>query len=396
MKIAMFSDSFYPELGGIQDSILSLARELGARGHTVRCYAPRPIPRDFEIAGLPVAEIDLGPNVRIERVHSFPVKSPTKQSRLVFPTGTLTASLKLFAPDIIHTHTFFGLGLEARLAARRLKIPLVGTNHWAIAAFDNYFPHFEKSFQKYALKFVSWYYNACAVVTAPSESVFTEMVKNNFDRPYEVISNPIDTAVFQPVDAAQKNILKQRLGLSQQTLVYAGRLAVEKKIDVVIRALALVKKSFPEVMLAIAGHGSDRARLEALVIELDVSHNVKFFGTLDKSHLAELYQASDIFTIASCSETQSMVLLQAAATGLPAVGVRSRGLAEYIRPESGLLAEPDDATEFAAHCTKLLQDQSLANTMSRGAVQFANQFSVQKIVDQWETVYTRIIPDYER
>lgn len=387
MRIAIVSDNFYPELGGIQDSVLSLAQELGARGHIVCCYVPRAVAKNFEVADLPFEEIDLGSNVTIERVFSFPIKSPTKQSRLVIPTGRLTVSLKKFAPDIIHSHTFFGLGLDARLAAKKLKIPFVGTNHWAIAAFDNYFPHLEKVFQKYSLKFVSWYYNACVRVSAPSHSVFVEMLKNNFSAPYQVISNPIDTDVFHAVTLAEKKILKEKLNVPEHTLVYAGRLAEEKKIDVVIRALALVQKKFPDVLLAIAGHGTQRARLEALISELALEKNVKFFGTLDKAHLAELYQASDVFTIASCSETQSMVLLQAAATGLPAVGVNARGLAEYIQKESGFLAAPDTVEEFAEHCIFLLKNPDQRLALSEGAKKYAQKFSVKNIVDQWEDFY---------
>jgi 1,2-diacylglycerol 3-alpha-glucosyltransferase len=387
MRIAMVSDNFYPELGGIQDSVLSLARELGARGHSVCCYVPAAVAKNFEVAHLPFEEIDLGKNVRIERVFSLPIKSPTQQSRFVIPTGRLTSLFKKFAPDIIHSHTFFGLGLDARHAARHLNIPFVGTNHWAIAAFDNYFPHLEKVFQKYSLKFVSWYYNACVRVSAPSHSVFVEMLKNNFSASYQVISNPIDTDVFHAVTLSEKKILKKKLALPEHTLVYAGRLAVEKKIDVVIRALALVQKKFPDVVLALAGHGTDRVRLEALISELALEKNVKFFGTLDKAHLAELYQASDVFTIASCSETQSMVLLQAAASGLPAVGVNSRGLAEYIQKESGFLASPDNVEEFAEHCIFLLKNPDQRLALSEGARKYAQKFSVKNILDQWEDFY---------
>ena len=81
MRIAFFTDSFYPELGGIQDSILLTARALGERGHTVVLYAPSASPRDFRLAGLPVKEVDLGERVQVRRLFSVPVPSSTGQSR---------------------------------------------------------------------------------------------------------------------------------------------------------------------------------------------------------------------------------------------------------------------------------------------------------------------------
>ena len=157
MKIAIFSDNFYPELGGIQDSLASLGLELGARGHKINFYVPACSVKDFAVAKIPVKEINLGENVKIIRFFSLPVPSPTKQSRLVIPTGLRWRELDNFKPDLIHSHTFLGLGLEAVAAARRLKRPLIGTNHWVITEFNNYSPMARELFAKWSLNYVIWY-----------------------------------------------------------------------------------------------------------------------------------------------------------------------------------------------------------------------------------------------
>jgi len=387
MRIAFFTDSFYPELGGIQDSILLAARALGERGHHIVLYAPRAAPRDYRLAGLPVQEIDLGERVQVRRLFSLPVPSSTGQSRLLLPTGRRWRELVGWRPDVLHTHTFLGAGWEALVAARRLGVPLVGTNHWAIGEFSMYAPVGARQFARYSVKAATAYYNRCAFVTGPSRSVVDEMRAYGLRKPARVVSNPIDTTLFRPGDAGERQRLKHRFGFSDATILYAGRLAVEKNIDVLVRALAPVVREMPDAMLALAGHGTDRPRLERLAAELGVGQRVRFLGTLDKPALAEAYRAADVFAIASTSETQSMVLLQAMSSGLPAVGARWRALPEYIGDDAGLLAEPGDAAQFAAHFLSMLRAPPVRARMGERAAASARRFGLAETVSAWEQIY---------
>ena len=391
MRVAIFTDNFYPELGGLQDSVAMLARGLGERGHTVRVYAPKASTKDFALGHLSVGEIDLGPNVTIERVFSFHQKTAVGQTRAVIPTGRCYFSLKKFKPDIIHTNACFGMGLEALWGAKFLRVPLVGTNHTASTEFvkNKYFS--QEFSEKYSLKFVSWFYNHCDFVTAPSESVFTEMTANGFSRPHQVVSNPIDTKTFFLADENTKKQLKQSLGVSPHTFVFAARFSPEKNIDVLVKALALIKKKIPDAMLALAGHGTEQERLEILANDLGVKENLKFFGTLSKAKLCELYQASDVFAIASTCETQGLVMMQAFACGLPAVGVSARGLAEYINDENGILVSPYDPKALAQEIAFLFENPSKRTKLGEGAYQFVQQFSIAAIIDIWENLYAKLV-----
>lgn len=387
MRIAVFTDSFYPELGGIQDSILTMTRALGERGHQVVIYAPVAARQDYTAGGLPVEEIDLGEHVRIRRLFSLPVPSSTGQSRLLVPTGRRWRELVDFRPHVIHTHTFLGAGLEALRAARRLRVPLVGTNHWAIGEFSVYMPFCAARFARASVKAVTGYYNRCALVTGPSRSVVDEMVRFGLRRPHEVVSNPIDAALFHPTTAEQRNALKRRLGFSDATILYAGRLAIEKKIDILVRAFARVVQQIPAAMLVLAGHGTARDRVERLARELGIAHRTKFLGTLDKEDLADAYRAADVFAIASTSETQSMVLLQAMSCGLPAVGARWRALPETIADGAGLLASPDDHEDFAAKLLFILKQPSLRAQMAEKASRVVRGFALPAILKTWEAIY---------
>lgn len=394
MKIAIFSDNFYPELGGIQDSLASLGRELDQLGHQVIFYAAQPSLEDFAVAKLPTKEIYLGRNIKIKRFFSLPVPSPTRQSRLVIPTGLRWLGLKKFKPDLIHVHTFFGLGLEAIAASRMLKVPLIGTNHWVITEFNSYSPIAAKTFARLSLKLVIWYYNHCDFVSAPSRTVLTEMLQHGFHKPHQVVSNPIDLDMFKPL-AEDKAILKKEFNLSNAAVAYVGRLGKEKNIDVLIRAMALAKVQAPEINLAIAGHGSAEAALKRLVHQLRLEENVKFVGTLDKAKLCRLYNAADIFAIASTSESQSMVLLQAMACGLPVIGVNWRALPEYINCRNGYMVEPDNYQAMAEKIIYLFKYKDVSKLLGQGGLAYVQQFSALNIAKEWEKLYRRVIEDYK-
>lgn len=393
-RIVMFTDSFYPELGGIQDSVAITAQGLGQQGHAVRIYGPTASQRDYAIAQLPVEELDLGGNVSIRRMLALPVPGPTRQSRLVAPVGQYWRDAAAFRPDIIHTHTFFGAGWEALRAARRLRLPIVGTNHWAIGAFGAYMPLPRQTFARTSTKLVTWYYDHCTFVTAPSRSVLCEMQDHGLTTAGRVISNPIDTDTFRPAAVEEKARLKAKLNFSPATIVYAGRLAVEKNIDILIRALALMQDDLPAAMLVLAGHGTAQRQLELLARQLGIAERVIFLGTLDKGRLAEVFRAADAFAIASTSESQSMVLLQAMSAGLPAVGARCRALPEYITADCGLLAAPGDPADFARQLTALLSDPGRQETMGRRAHRAASRFSVATVVAAWEETYAMTIQTY--
>lgn len=396
MRIAMFTDNFYPELGGIQDSVMASARELGRRGDEVMILAPSAAARDYRRGGLAAAEPALGPRVTVQRLPAVGVPSSTGQSRLLLPRPFLPPArrwpgLAAFAPEVIHTHTFLGAGIEALAASRRLGVKLVGTNHWAVAGFSLYAPIARNTVARWACRAVAGYYNRCAWTSAPSQATLAEMRAHGFRGAAAVVSNPIDTGHFHPAEAAERPGLKAEFGLSGACVVHAGRLGREKQVDVLIRALPALARAVPEAMLALAGHGTARPELEALARELGVAERVRFLGTLDHATLARLFRASDAVAIASTSESQGMALLQAMACGLPAVGARHGPLIQYIPPQTGLLAEPGQPEAFAAALAQVLGEPAARAAMGGAAASWAAGFGLPAVVDSWQAVYKQAI-----
>lgn len=140
MRIAIFVDSFYPVLGGMEDSTAILAKSLGEAGHEVDLFIPRFSRRNYLGRGLPVGDLDLGPKVKFNHLWSLPLPYYLFAARLIIPIGRGFRLLKNNRPDLIHVQSIWGAGLEALWASRLLKIPMIGTNHSIIAEFGVYFP----------------------------------------------------------------------------------------------------------------------------------------------------------------------------------------------------------------------------------------------------------------
>ena len=403
MRIAFFSDNFYPELSGISDSIIALSRELSKRGHFIDFYVPHYPKEDFDMAHVAKHELRLGKNIKVHRFNSFPYKTGTGQGRFVIPDGFRTFTIFRFHPDVIHTQLFFGVGLEAIFAARLLHKPVIGTNHTALKEFLKYSPIQKPWFTNGLLKYVNWYYERCELVTAPSQSVFDEMVTLGFKNvKSRVISNPIDTNMFRPLggtptaNAAKKFALKKKFGFNDHTIISAGRLSDDKNPDVLMKALPYIKKKIPDAILAFAGRGAAQDALKKLAEKLGVTDSVKFLGFVDKPTLNEIYNASEAFAIASTSDTQSLVMMQAMACGLPIVGVRARALPEYINDKNGFVVEPGDEKAIAERLVYLLKNSKIAQTLGKGGRAYAERFSEPAIAADWEKIYADVIASYNK
>jgi glycosyltransferase involved in cell wall biosynthesis len=290
-------------------------------------------------------------------------------------------------PDLIHVHSFFGIGLEGVLRGALVGIPVVGTNHTTIAGFG---PHIPVSVDR-ASAYVMWFHNRCNYVTAPSHSVFAELGSARLRRPLRVISNPIDTALFRPVCADERQALRARFGLTGPTVTYAGRLGPETNIEVLLQAVALLQGEDVAVELSIAGHGSHEPILRTLAAELRIAGQVRFHGTLPQDELAQLLRISDTFAIMSTSETQSMVLLQAMASGIPVVAANSRALPEFVRPANGVLVDPHDPVGLAQTLRDLLAAPNRRHALGVAGRRSAEKFDAETVTDEWESLYRTML-----
>ncbi len=396
MKIAIYSDNFYPDITSMTAQISLSAKELAKLAHYILFVSPWYSSADYTRANLSKIFPTNGLPINVVRLPSIPFfGSPTGQGRICLPSGYGIALMKKFKPDIIHTHTPFGAGIEALLDAKTLGIPLVGTNHTPVREFMAYTPFKNAWATEKAIQYFSWYYNHVRYLPAPCEALIDEMRDFGFKKPASRLSNPIDLAHFTSVlNEEEKQSLKKRFNFSGYTILYTGRLAPEKHIDAIIEAVARLRPTLPDITLAITGHGSAEASLKTLVSKLGLEKQVRFLGFVDSESFPLVYKTSDLFVVMSTAESQCLSLMQAFATGLPAIGAKAWGLAEYITPQNGRLVAPGDIDGLADQIKTFAQDPALTKTLAAQALLSGAQCKPELVAETWERIYQESIVEY--
>ncbi len=377
MKIAFFSDNLYPEISGISDSILILGEELVKRGHEVAYVGPSYSKKNYSITKSPLDNESASrlSKFKVFRIPAFSLPgSITGQSRIAIPFGFSRKFIKEFAPHIIHVQSPFGVGLEAYFSAKKLKIPIVGTNHTPP---EEFFPSFFK-------RYYAWFYNLCLYVSTPSEELLSSMKTSGFKKSGRSLPNPILLDRFSPGTHEEKARIKKELNIYGPVILYTGRLSAEKHVDVIIKAL----KNLPSnVTFIITGHGKARDALGKLATSLSLEKRVIFTGYFELSRLVELYKIADVFSIMSTAETQSLSLMQAFASGVPAVCARAHGLSEYVKPDCGFLVDYDDERKLAEYIMILLSDHELRSKMGKAGTEYVKKFAPAEVAITWEEIY---------
>jgi phosphatidylinositol alpha-1,6-mannosyltransferase len=198
----------------------------------------------------------------------------------------------------------------------------------------------------------------------------------------------VDTNYFEPADRDLE--ARRNLGWGDRPVVLTvGRLQERKGQDTMIRSTALVRKAIPDVLYAIVGDGDDRARLEALVDELNLRANVQFVGECDDARLLSCYQQCDLFVLANRQVGQDiegfgMVLLEAQACGKPVLAGDSGGTGETMdSPRTGMTLDCSASEPLAAAVLDLLQDPARRARMGVAARQWTvNHFDWDALASQ--------------
>ena len=209
----------------------------------------------------------------------------------------------------------------------------------------------------------------------------------------EVLYAGHDIARFAAPPGGARAAIRAALGLAAQAPVIAlvGRLLIAQKgQDLMIRAMADVRRKYPDAALLIVGDGPDRAPLEALTRELGLGSAVRLLGHRDD--IPELLAAADVVAVPSvCEEGLGLVALEGMAASRPVVVSASGGLPEIVRDgETGLVVPMGDAVALAAAVLRLLSDDALARHLVAAARRYASGFTLGPHVDALSDLYERI------
>ncbi|VUX11168.1 Alpha-monoglucosyldiacylglycerol synthase [Streptococcus constellatus] len=311
MRIALFTDTYFPQVSGVATSIRTLKTELEKLGHTVFIFTTT----DKDVNRYEDWQI-----IRIPSVPFFAFKD-----RRIAYRGFSTALeiARQYQLDIIHTQTEFSLGLLGVWIAKELRIPVVHTYH---TQYEDYVRYIAKgmvirpSMVKYIVR---GFMSDLDGVICPSEIVYDLLMKYKVKVEKRVIPTGIELAKFERPEITSENIadLREKLGISNQEtmLLSLSRVSYEKNIQAVLAALPAVLEENPDVKLVVAGDGPYLSDLKAQAKRLGITDAVVFTGMIAPSETALYYKAADFFISASTSETQGLTYLESLASGTPII-----------------------------------------------------------------------------
>lgn len=417
MKIVISTDIYYPMINGVAVFSRNLAAGLTKRGHDVLVLAPS-ISGDFEseydeeygfkVVRLSSKKMMLYP----DQINKVPEKKDflgMKMPRLLYKNGLhvsympdleIKRVLSEFQPDIIHNQTPGPVALAILRYARRHKVALVSTDH---AYPDNLTQ--QVKLPELAKKPINAVMNAYFVsflkrsdyATVPTEQVLTDCIPKSklfFRVPIEALSNGIDLSRFAKGRVNHEIYERYDINPKKPTILYIGRVDPEKSLDVLMDAFIKVQEKVENAQLVIVGDGTMRPKLEKMAKKAGISDKVVFTGRVIGKDLPQLYRTGDVFAITSKTETQSIVLLEAMATGLPAVAVKAGAIPELVHNgENGYLCEADDVGAVAKSLICILQDKNLRETMSEKSLELIKKHDISYTLTRIEEIYHRVLDE---
>jgi glycosyltransferase involved in cell wall biosynthesis len=329
-------------------------------------------------------------NLTVLRLRSFTNPLRVGQRFIPNPRRRVMKALKQFKPDVIHAHEPLQMGALALRYAKFTHIPVLLTTHqlpWFVASYlpEKLKPAIEKTFWMYARISLKRYTR----LISPTQTIAT-IIKEMIGLTPKVISYGLDLQTFHPplhpdlVTASRK---KLDLPSNIPLLLHVGRLDTDKSVENVVRAATPVIRE-SEAHLLIVGDGKQKQHLIRLCNEMEIKEKIHFTGFIHPSKLPEIYRMANIFVTASEIETQGIVLLEAAASGLPIVAVDATCISEAVHDKvNGLLVRSGDTNAFSEAILTLINDPNGAYKMGMNGRTLVSGHDIQNTWTLHENLY---------
>lgn len=371
MKIVQTPARFYPFVGGVENYVYNLSKELVKKGHEVTVICANE------------------PNTkRKEIIDRIVVKRLPYIGKIANTNITPTLPLELLKEDfdIIHTHLPTPWSADwSVIFAKLKKKPVVITYHNDIVS---------KGFASYIAKF----YNLTSlnlvlriakkiIITQPKYLEQSPYLKKYKDK-IEVVPVGVDTKKFKPLNVDEEEHTLLFLSVLDRFHEYKG-------LEYLLKALKIVKDEIKDVKLIIGGEGEFKTYYQEMANHLGVGDNVEFVGFIPDGKLTEYYNRCSIFVLPSYSSDQEgfgIVLLEALACGKPVVTTEIVGVSKDVQNlNAGIVVKPRDVKNLADAIIRILQDDDLKRKMGKNGRKVAEKYSWEKVAGVVEKIYTELV-----
>lgn len=384
MKVLEVQDCFYPSVDGPIEVMNSVARTFNKKGYgEVELLVPR-YPEKVEVDGL-----------KIHRCKSVATRGGYRAA-LPFLDGKVKKLIKHGNFDIIHLHSPFPLAKYAAKLGKKYGIPVVITVHTKFRD-EVYNLVKTKGLRNFVMNYLLKCIDGCDGIVSVCLGMKDTLKEYGSKRveDVKVIYNGTSMPLGE-ADGANVEKIRSEYGLDGKVaFIFAGRLVEAKNVQFSLKVLAEVKKrGNNNFKFLIVGDGLYGKTLNKLAEKYNLKENVIFVGKItDKRVLAEYYAAADLLLFPSVFDNASIVLLEAAANGLPAATVAGSCSAERIEDGVNGFAWDYDENVWAGKIAALLNDTAALKAASDGAKE---KFYVgwDEITEDYYNYYKEIIAAY--
>jgi 1,2-diacylglycerol 3-alpha-glucosyltransferase len=388
MKILFTTESYYPIIDGGAIAQHRIVHELVKKGHDVIVIAPGSSYKN-------TIEEDNGSIIYRSRGIKLPFYMNGKYHFSLFPLFYVKKIIKSFKPDVINICSAYPTSMSAIVCAKKYEIPLIGSIHMLPENMLAPFSHtrFYKKMCKYAWSYLVYLYNLVDWATIPTQTGADMYKIRGLKTSITPISNGVDIETFKPDNDGE--YLRKKTSLPKENIVlYTGRINQEKNLDVFVKAIPLIIKEINAHFL-FCGSGGYKKEIITMTKNLGVSNSTTFIDFLDWKDYPNVYSLADVFVMPAESELQSIVTLEAIASGLPVVVVNKGAVPELAGSNNGLLFEPGDSKQLANNIVKILSDKKLYEIMSRNSLQLSKKHSMKNVGFGYERVYKHLLEHHK-
>jgi glycosyltransferase involved in cell wall biosynthesis len=379
MKIAFFTEGYDPFVNGVVTSIKTLRSALERQGHEVVIFAPaHPGHEDND------EKVVRLPSLRWLKDH-YPSLSPFARNLDVLAKQGF---------EIVHSHHPFTMGQLAVRLARKHGLPLIYTHHTMLNEYGQYVPLLDSAAKQWLIRRYLRHSADADRVTSATTVVREFLRSQGVRAPVEVVLEGVP--MMHPA-AGGRERLRRQFGVSERTpvLLYAGRLAKEKRLDMLLRSVASLGRG-RAFHLCVAGGGPMQEELRGLTDELGIADRVSFCGWVEHEKLSDYYAAADVFVLPSPADAMGIVLVEAMSVGLPCVAVDKYGPSEVVIDGLTGFLTPFDERDFSEAVRRLLDNPSLRQRMAAAARIRARDFDPDTTTARLVQVYQDVIAEREQ
>jgi len=390
LNIAMFTNNYFPFIGGVPISIARLAKGLRRQGHNVVIFAPKYPLKTLED---PLKSVKGNNVVRCNLLIYYRTK-PFDFAIVNIFSSQIEKSFLSESFDVIHVHHPFWMGSKGLEIGKKYGLPVILTYHTRLEKYSHNLPFLKQTFENIVShKLIRIFSQKCDAIIAPTNSAKEYLANIGVSRDKTVLPTGIDFDFYDNIDLNKVELINKKYKVQNEVILCSvSRLTEEKNIYFLLKGIKRIKDNTKVAFKCIIiGDGPEKENILKTIEDQGLKDTVILVGSVSPEEVCQYYMASDIFVFSSQSETQGMVILEAMAGRCPVVAIRSSGIDDIIHNGYNGFKTKADLDLWSEKVIYLIEHPKILKEMSENAYDFSNKFSIDAMAETIVEVYHKAI-----